>query len=354
MSRSQFFLVFLRDGLARVVQDGPTDASYRDLVADGWELVNDMTTTEYDGYSYAAKVHRAGPAEWVDKMTPRPMSEAIPLYRSVSPGELRDIDSRGKIRGNGSQFNGHDARRFAFMGSVVDIGLIHQGEEIERQAFYHVHEEEGFRTRFDQLLASRRAMGEEAAELIRATVAQHNKGRRKDKVVYDERRLGSVREPGYDIRPSSLPNCPLPRRLEDLVKAIGECEEAIVSTQNDFRQLIKDTMARMELEREEAPFTSAVLCFAPMRHGVHYSPSHGRTGMNGKDEFGFFPDSVGVNDVEEVIWIRHGVEIGRSSFDQVFHRLEEFDEHVAAHSRTIAAALDEVPMAPPLPSPTMR
>jgi hypothetical protein len=72
----------------------------------------------------------------------------------------------------------------------------------------------------------------------------------------------------------------------------------------------------MRAARAEGAVTSAVLRTVPVSLGYHYSTEHGRTGMNGEDEYGLFPRQVRASDILDVTLVRNGVPDETVSLDR--------------------------------------
>jgi len=83
-----------------------------------------------------------------------------------------------------------------------------------------------------------------------------------------------------------------------------------------FMARMRAVRSQMEERNKSLEFTSAVIRTCRVGLGYHYSTEHGRTGMNGEDEYGLFPGQVRVEDIEEVLWVKDLQVAARTSVDE--------------------------------------
>ena len=91
-----------------------------------------------------------------------------------------------------------------------------------------------------------------------------------------------------------------------------------------FKAMVRAEIAALDAVIDPLPYTHAVIETRPVGPGLHYSLEHGKTAMNGEDEFGLFPGQVTVDDIVAVHWAREFGLVGSCSLDEAAERLMEF------------------------------
>lgn len=194
-----------------------------------------------------------------DRHNPSEMREARVLYRSVSLPEFVHIFEVGKIVGGANTFNPWDPRKYAFFADAIDETLIHQGEELERQAEYAL--------RNDPIHA-------EFKELKR--------------ISEDER-------------------VPHRERLKAHTKR-RKLQERYIKKANAL-------IGRIRKKLEKLPISSVVLVTKPVSGGTRFHRETGESGHSG-DEYGFPSSAITTNDIDHVLLIKNGGTLGPVSVDE--------------------------------------
>lgn len=87
-----------------------------------------------------------------------------------------------------------------------------------------------------------------------------------------------------------------------------------------FSERLRSREQELRAARRAADYTSAVLVTKPIGPSLHYSVEHGRTGMNGEDEYGVFPGQVRCDDIEEIRLVRNMEVVSCRSIDEFERR----------------------------------
>lgn len=91
-----------------------------------------------------------------------------------------------------------------------------------------------------------------------------------------------------------------------------------------FKALVQAEIAALSAIIDPLPHSHAVIETRPVGPGLHYSLEHGKTAMNGEDEFALFPGQVTVHDIVGVHWARKFELVGSCSLEEAAERLTEF------------------------------
>ncbi len=92
-----------------------------------------------------------------------------------------------------------------------------------------------------------------------------------------------------------------------------------------FKVLVRAEIDALSAGIDPLPFSHAVIETRPVGPGLHYSLEHGKTAMNGEDEYALFPGQVTVDDIVAVHWARKFALVGSCSLEEAGERLVEFD-----------------------------
>lgn len=320
---SRFHYVLAREGVSRVLPEDEFE-SVLALERDGWKILFDSAPSIEAGFAYAARFARALPNDLADAARPRRMAKPTVLYRSVSNPELADIAVRGTIQGRGNVFNPLDPRRFVFLGSALSPLLIEQGEDLCRQIETALFDHPS-NIAYRAILDERRPLWGECAGIVEGILRRHHALSGEPGTEVDLSMLEAIRK-GFlqgvrDLTMGMRPSDPLPRLLAEL-KSLYERETAYTT---EWQIAYNELHAEREAERVTLPFTSVVLETVPLSHGFHYSKAHGDSGLDEEDEFGFYPESVGLGDLTRIHLVKLGKVIETlpaSEIDEVVERLE--------------------------------
>jgi hypothetical protein len=96
-----------------------------------------------------------------------------------------------------------------------------------------------------------------------------------------------------------------------------------VRDRDALKRAYRDALAKEQAARTAMTYSSCVIETAPISLGFHYSLETGTTGMNGNDEFGLFPGQVTIEMINNVHWIKNGVEMSSSSIEEAVEILSE-------------------------------
>lgn len=324
-ARSLYY-VLVKDGIAKALP-ATERAAIAGLENDGWEIVDDAARSPEEGYRTAARLAGAQP-DAPDAMNPQPMSEPKVLYRAVSLPELVDIARRGSIHGKLNVFNEFDRRRHVFFADVLNANVIHQGEELERQAAVKHHKE--FTDAEAAIQREIEAVAQKIAKAVKPEVASVNRQRvRKGREAIDVMdadilaygRGERSNDVEFLLRSASPAGA---EKIKALVKERQALRDRLVGLSDRFRTTVRATMRDMTAAREGMKITSAVLETRPIAGGLHYSKRHGQSGMGEDDEYGFPPDQVTLRDIRRIHWVKDGKVIETTSADTLADDLERF------------------------------
>lgn len=248
-----------------------------------------------------------------DSFHPQPMTEPRVLYRSVSIEELKDIWMRGEIVGGRNRFNGFDSRQYVFFADEISDMLVHQGEEIERQASHSLGGHE-IHSRF-------RVLGTEITDQARL-------------ILHMMQGAGVKYDPNYEagfLRGDHI------YKMQDATQSVFGTTRANLRTAfqelhslveqrdrlyDEYRQLLRGEGKTIRDRLSPLPISSAILVTKPIMGGLHYSSDHGQTGF-GDAEFGFAPGQVTSENISEVIFIKAGKEVGRCAYDDLGEQMAQ-------------------------------
>lgn len=314
----QFHFVVSKDGLAQVFAEN--DPALIAAMNNGWETEWDSARSVEQGLEWAYE--EKGLLPW-DKFDPRPMREAKVLYRSVSLPELIDIAKTGKIVGRSNTFNGFDTRRWVFFGDTMTERLLWQGDEIERQASVAMQgsaldrEFDKLNRQYEELT---RTYGEMAMREIETKIKKRLAAKMRAPTITDQDReritRGDLPSVFYDLvgtTPALVANREKRRALNDRIEALRKT----------YREQHRALQVALKDKQASLPVSSVVLETKPLAGALHYSKSHGRSGMGEEDEYGFPSGRVTLNDVTKIHLVKNGTVIKAITPDQLRNLLDQ-------------------------------
>lgn len=243
---------------------------------------------------------------------PRPMSESLVLYRSVSLHELRDIYQTNLIVGGGNLFNLFDPRHQVFFADAMEDRVIRQGEYLDRQVTLALHDHESSRR-----ISLAHAKVDGQVQLILAEMRAAGIPYDPDPEMEFEFRWDIDRRPIR--RAIKRRGKALRSRFRELFASLEAAEResaAADAAQSAISEkMLKDRASWLSRQ----PYTSAVLVTYPLLGGLLYT---GYSCLLGEREYGFEPGQVTLDDVAEVILIRFQKEVGRCAPEDLSQHLQ--------------------------------
>jgi hypothetical protein len=320
--KSPFWFVFSKDGLARAIPEDEVDL--KGMRTEGWTLEYDSARSAEKGLEWARD--QKGLKPW-DHFLPRVMTEAKPLFRSVSLPELLDIAKTGKIMGGGNVFNEFDPRRYVFFGDQISDELIFQGADTERQAqmLLKDHPIHGrFKALNDKLAAARAQVVQGVREHI-WEINQYREDAGHAPLQVDENLLDAFVE-GNSSTERQIREL-LPHNSKDPIYKMWvsyqKLKDKVNPLQAQYREIFRKTHNAHADKINARPITSAILETKPLTGGLEYSEDAGSlTGMD-LPEYGFERGAVTLDDVIKVYWVKDRKIISSGSPDTILPTLRE-------------------------------
>jgi hypothetical protein len=229
------------------------------------------------------------------------MTEEIILYRSVSVPELIDIFKTGKVLGNSNRFNESDPRKWVFFGDAITPHIIHQGEEIQRQAVFALQSQDIQKkaNAFDAKYAAFIEKTRQAAKVERELADKYWEARATKNaslIAKADTALQAAKQVCADMR---IKNSAFQKKMQKM--------------KLEYRAALKIEHEGIAFKQKSMPFTSAVIETHPMLGGLHYSHRHGGSGMGETDEYGFPSGEVTWNDITRIHLVKN-----REVIDTIF------------------------------------
>lgn len=308
LEQSQNWFILSKNGVIRAVnEDDPLLLKLWN--EEGWDTEWDSARSPEEGIEKISQ--QTGYLPW-DKFDPVGMTEPKVLYRSVSLGELKDIIKTGKIIGRQNKFNGFDPRPWVFFGDSIDDGLIWQGEEVDRQASA-VLQGSAIEQKFNALIDEYNKLNKKRMELAKWELQKYNAtaartGRRQIELDADEQRRMDFDEIPYRVAILLSRS----KEYEDLRKKTRLLNDKVDKMRNSWREKHKELMNKIREKTANFSISSAIIQTKPISGGLHYSKSHGKSGMQG-DEYGFPSGKVTLNDIDKVYMVKDKKVVGETT-----------------------------------------
>ncbi len=256
-----------------------------------------------------------------DHYKPRPMTKAKVLYRAVSIPELSDIRMRGRVLGGQNRFNEFEHRRWVFFGDKLNDELISQGEDTERQAIHKMSSHAILR-------AMKRLMDDRKEEALMVITQLEKAGLEPcdDYHGFYRPYVENFLE-GYNSRWImkffwKLDDEGKIARANNSRRKMDEMTREIDELQDRYRNLIRAEHDLIKARLVPLKVSSAVIVTKPIKGGIHYSKSFGKSGMT-QDEYGFESGQITLDDIDKILLVKKGQVIGEMTPEELETKLPD-------------------------------